>query len=371
MVGIGRDGGNFAFDMPYLYVAGDMWEKAISPYSADVFKATMHGIIGTSDGNYAYPPNSSYLSMSLSLGDVSEARLLIGTLNILSLILMVSFVYLGAQATDSESDSSYRLQNVLLAAAVIVGNPFAAHVSWMGQTTLISGAFLLCSWFLADQRRDVLAGVLLALAGFKPQLAILVALWFLLDRRWALLASATVVTLLISAWPMVSTGIQGSWIAWLVGLREYQDTAFNVAGFKHLFGVRSALAQLGVDIPSLAPLGVLGVILLYWQRKAYENIWLVATILGLTFLFVYAHDYDIAPATVLAYPLIRASRGRPALMGLVLFLACVLFFPQRIWEALGVGQFARSRELALMLLMGVYLTLCREPGWRRGLSASA
>ncbi|MBD9527424.1 glycosyltransferase family 87 protein [Paracoccus sp. PAR01] len=368
IVGIGRSG-EFAFDMPYLYVAGDIWEKGASPYSADLFKEAMRGIMGTADGNYAYPPNSSYLSMAFSAGSVAQAKLMSGIFNTLALICMIGFVWLGSEQSDDSDE--FRLGNVLIAGAVILGNPFAAHVAWMGQTTLISGAFLLFSWYFAERKRDVLAGLFLALGAFKPQLAILVGFWFLLDRRWVLLASAAGGTVLLSAWPMLTSGLQGSWFSWLKGLREYQDTVYNVAGFKHLFGIRSGLANFGVETPTLAPLAVLGVVVLYLQRRAYENCWLIGAIFCLTFLFVYAHDYDIAPATILAYPLVRAARGNAALLGTLAVLACILFFPQRIWEAVDLPQFARSREVALLLLLTLYLTLCRAPVWKRGLSRSA
>ena len=55
-MGIGRGGGNFAFDMRYLYVAGEMWEGFSSPYDVGAFKQSMKSIANIDSVSYAYPP---------------------------------------------------------------------------------------------------------------------------------------------------------------------------------------------------------------------------------------------------------------------------------------------------------------------------
>ena len=54
--GVGRSG-QFAFDMPYLQVAGEMWRNLANPYDVESFKENMKLVTGLDSGNYAYPPN--------------------------------------------------------------------------------------------------------------------------------------------------------------------------------------------------------------------------------------------------------------------------------------------------------------------------
>lgn len=362
-LGVGRGGGIYGFDMRYIHVAGEMWDNLRNPYDAADFKAQMKSTADFDSEIFAYPPNSAPLAMLLSIGDLDYARWAMGALNLAAILFLVLFLSHGALKTGAvdATDQARMRADILFASAVVIGNPFTAHVVWMGQTTLVAAALLMGCWLLADRRRDMLAGVLLGLSAFKPQLALLVGLWFLLDRRWLLLLAAAAATLAATAWPILVAGIEGSWIAWLRSLAEYSDSEFNSAAFRHMFGLRSVLATAGIEIPSLMPLAAASVFLLYLGRDSYENIWLVAAILIISALLFMAHDYDLAPAAVITYPLLRAARGRRGLLVAIAVLGVVLFFPQRIWERLDLGEIARSRELALLALLGLYLVICRKP----------
>ncbi|WP_449041006.1 glycosyltransferase family 87 protein [Paracoccus sp. (in: a-proteobacteria)] len=362
-LGVGRGGGIYGFDMRYIHVAGEMWDNLQTPYDAADFKAHMKSIADFDSEIFAYPPNSAPLAMVLSIGDLDYARLAMGALNIASILFLVLFLCNGALKAGAidAADQARMRADILFASAVVIGNPFTAHVVWMGQTTLVAAALLMGCWLLADRRRDILAGVLLGLSAFKPQLALLVGFWFLLDRRWSLLVAAAATTLAATAWPIIAAGIEGSWIAWIRSLGEYSDSEFNTATFRHVFGLRSVLASAGLETPSLMPLAAASVFLLYLMREGYESIWLIAAILIISALLFMAHDYDLAPAAVITYPLLRAARGRRTLLATLAVLACILFFPQRIWERLDLGVLARSRELALLALLAIYLVICRNP----------
>lgn len=356
--GMGRDG-EFAFDMPYLQVAGEMWQQYSNPYDVETFKDNMKRIGHIDAGNYAYPPNSFPLALALSPGPGDMAKWISGTLNLAAIGFLVLFVHLGAAAGESARTQSARAM-ATIASAVVIGNPLTAHVVWMGQTTLISAAFIYGCWLLANRRMDFLAGILLGVSAFKPQLAVLVGFWFLLDRRWVLVAAAALATVAVSAWPLATQGLDGSWLAWMRTLSEYRNTIHNVPAFKHVFGLRSLLATLGITVPSLMLLGIVAVIALHRVRRQYEEIWLINAILIISFLFLYAHDYDLAPVAVIAFPLLMAARGRPRVLTLVCLLAFLIFFPQRIWEKLDLEMMARTREIALMGILAAYLALCRK-----------
>lgn len=355
--GVGRSG-EFAFDMPYLQVAGEMWRNFANPYDVESFKENMKHIAGLDSGNYAYPPNSFPIALALSFGSSDMARWISGMMNLAAIGFLVLFIHVGAAAGEFTRTSSARATAVI-ASAVVIGNPLTAHVVWMGQTTIISAAFIYGCWLLANRRLDLLAGILLGVSAFKPQLAILVGFWFLLDRRWVLVAAAALTTIAVSAWPLATHGLGGSWLAWIRTLSEYQNTIHNVPSFKHVFGLRSVLATFGIAAPSLMLLGIAAVVILYRFRRQYEEIWIINAIMIISFLLVYAHDYDLAPVAVIAFPLLMAARGRPRILMLVCFLAFVIFFPQRIWEKLDLDMMARTREIAVMGILATYLGLCR------------
>lgn len=356
--GAGR-AGNFAFDMPYLQVAGEMWRHFANPYDVESFKESMRQIAGVDSGNYAYPPNSFPVALALSAGSSDMARWISGGMNLAAIGFLVLFIYLGAAAGEFSRSSAARSMAVI-SSAVVIGNPLTAHVVWMGQTTLISAAFVFGCWLLANRRMDLLAGILLGVSAFKPQLAVLVGFWFLLDRRWVLIAAAALATIAVSAWPLAVHGLDGSWLAWARTLSHYQNTVHNVPGFKHVFGLRSVLATGGIAVPSLMLLGIVATAILYRFRRQYEEIWLINAILIISFLFVYAHDYDLAPVAVIAFPLLVAARGRPQILAAICFLAFVIFFPQRIWEKFELDAMARTREFAVMGILIAYLGLCKR-----------
>lgn len=355
--GVGRSG-QFAFDMPYLQVAGEMWRNLANPYDVESFKENMKLVTGLDSGNYAYPPNSFPIALALSFGSSDTARWISGAMNLAAIGFLTLFIHWGAAAGEYIRTSHARATAVI-ASALVIGNPLTAHVVWMGQTTLISAAFIYGCWMLANRRLDLLAGILLGISAFKPQLAILVGLWFLLDRRWVLVAAAAVTTIVVSGWPIVAQGVDGSWLAWMRTLSQYQNTVHNLPSFKHVFGLRSVLATAGISAPSFMVPGIIALIALYRFRRHYEEIWLINAILIISFLFVYSHDYDLAPVAVIAFPLLMAAQGRPRVLMLLCFLAFVIFFPQRIWERFDLDMMARTRELALMGVLATYLKICR------------
>lgn len=360
VAGFGR-GGMFAVDMRYLYVAGDLWEGMRSPYDGAAFKAAMKTVANIDSIAYAYPPNSSALALLLSSGSLGVADLVITTLNILSLAAIAYFVMRAHNLTfqPAPKPSSQELVRPAVAIALLVGNPFTAHVFWMGQTTLVAAGLLVTAWLLAHARRDLVAGILLGLSAFKPQLALLVGFWFLLDRRWLLLGAAAATTLLASVPALLSTGVVRAWLNWLSALSDYQDAGYNVPGFKHVFGLQSMAAQFGWKVPSLLPLAVAAVAVLYVRRGRYHGIWLVAPIFSIAALLLYAHDYDLVTVALMALPLLVAAQGRTGATFAVLALFALLFFPQRLWEHLDLAALSRLREVSVMGLLAMYLLLCR------------
>lgn len=360
-VGLARGTSSFSFDALYFYVSGEMWETGATPYAPAAFKSQMDLIAGIQAVSYAYPPNSAPFSLALSMGSIDMAQAIIGLINLASIVGILAFVHYAISL--NLPNAGVPVHDIraaeLVTWALVIGNPFTAHVVWMGQTTLFSAALLLGSWLLASRRLDLLAGIFLGISAIKPQLVLLVGVWFLLDRRWQLISVSAVTVVLMSGWPLWVNGLNGSWGAWAKSISDYQDGFYNTLVFKHVFGLRSLLLTLGISIPSTLPVALICTILLYYFRRNYQIVWLIGPLIAISVLLVYAHDYDLAPLAIMTFPLLIAARGRRLAMMMIIFLTLIIYFPQRIWESLDMAQVARSREVGLLALLLLYLGMCR------------
>jgi hypothetical protein len=353
IVGVGRGGGHFSADMRYLYVAGELWHEQKTPYNADVFKILMRSRADIISGAFAYPPNSAPFALLLASTPIPTANIMMATMNVAALGCIV-FYSLHAQKLipqHTDCDAAYYIPLALVSAAIIVGNPFSSHVVWLGQTTLLAVAFTLLSWLLAHSKHNVMAGIFLAFGAFKPQLVFLFSLWFFFERRWSTLLAAACTTAILSAWPIMTTGIDGSWIAWLSALKAYQGDAYNVLNFKHVFGIRSLLHSVEINAPPLILIAGLAATMLYLTRDRYEYLNLPGPLFAISALLIYAHDYDLAAVTIMALPLLLAVRKKTFPQLLLLTSAFILFFPQRILQYAGIGAVVRSREIALVCIL--------------------
>jgi hypothetical protein len=97
---------------------------------------------------------------------------------------------------------------------------------WIGQLTLISLVGLALAELASRQRRDRLAGALLALALLKPQTVLLPVAWLLFvalrERRWGLLTSFAALSAALWLAPLLVAGPQ-IYAQWLVGLDGYDQ----------------------------------------------------------------------------------------------------------------------------------------------------
>ncbi len=367
VLGVGRAGGLAAsnFDMRYLHLAGEMWSAGQSPYDGAAFTQLASERFGLEAGAFAYPPQSAPLAIALGAMDFRAAQWLMTTLNLAALAALawLALKLAPAPAPPSRAHSAARA----IALAVLLGNPFASHVVWMGQTSLLAAAAALGAWRCLRVDRQVWSGVLLGLATIKPQLASFVVLWFLLERRWLPLAIGAATAMACALWPMLSVGVEATWLGWRAALDEYQRNSVAATGFRHVFGLRSTLYGLGIDTTLFAWLAPLAVLALHRLRARLAPDDPAPLLFAIGALALYAHDYDLAASIVLCAPLAERSLGRTRLQVALLVLAGVLFFPQRIWQRFELGELARTRELALLALTTLHVVLAareRSPGAR-------
>jgi hypothetical protein len=78
-----------------------------------------------------------------------------------------------------------------------------------GQDSALSLLLLVAAWRLLRAKRDSLAGAVVGLGAFKPQLFLLLPVLFLVERRWRALATWALVTLALLAASLQTVGIGG------------------------------------------------------------------------------------------------------------------------------------------------------------------
>lgn len=132
-----------------------------------------------------------------------------------------------------------------LTVAVLAMLPASSVCIAAGQSGFLTGALLLGGLRLA-KARPWLAGLLLGLLTFKPQLGLMVPVALAAAGAWRALAAATAVTAALSALALLAFG-PGAWVDWLTTLPGYQSHFDLNSGNLHLQPTITAnLAMAGV-----------------------------------------------------------------------------------------------------------------------------
>ncbi|MDJ0730448.1 MAG: glycosyltransferase family 87 protein [Crocosphaera sp.] len=345
IVGIGRKG-TFSSDFQVMYEAGKDWLNGHNPY-----------FLVPSEAPFAYPPNSAFFFVPLSLFNFNTARIVHLFLNLISLTaIIISTNYIFAQYQDSKENYSS-----LLMAAFIIGNPFTLHNIWMGQTSLISLAFLMMIWIFNYQNRLILVGICLGLSSFKPQLCFLVFLWFILERKYRVWAAFLGTTVFMSIYPMLTHGPINMMLLWYKGLIDYKTVGTNVAGFQHLVGVESLLHSAGINSPNLKILGVFLLIGLWLSREKFNYFDLLGIILGISLTFIYGHDYDYVCLVPLFISLLIYTHKNFKIWFWLIPLTFLLIFPQRLIRIFDISVLNHWRTIVVVLITGLVLMLNIKP----------
>ena len=347
IVGVGRGGSqDDTSDVIYLYGAGRSWWDGQNPYLFDSYQT----YTDFSGARFAYPPSVAPLCLALASLPLPSARILMTAVNVSCLLAITMTLVLSVRRQLAEAPPPDKAIVAAIVAAVAIGNPFTAHVVWMGQMSLLAAAAVVGSWVAYMSRRTLLAGVLIGVASFKPQIAILIYVWYVLDRQWRVLGFAVVTVTALAIAPLWWHG-PDSLLDWLRAMAAYQDVIHNRIAFQHVFGVRSLLSSVGLPCPSLLPVALGGAILLYGRRSRLLAEDILPLLMCLSCLFVYAHDYDLVALLTVAGPLLAHLRRRPLALAFLLLTTLVLFFPQRYVRDLPWPWVTRYRECATLLLM--------------------
>lgn len=357
VVGVGRDGRGLEasnIDMGFFHSAGRAWQSGVSPYKFEHLDAARESGARINETGFAYPPQIAAFCVGLALLPVPAAKVLTWFINIAA----VAALALGCIAMLRQY-GSYPWGRWLLP-ALIVGNPFSAHVMWMGQSTLVVAASVLWAWIAIRRGYPWIGGALLAVASIKPQFAMFPLLWLLLERRFlpVLISGAAMAILALPA--IIVSGPISVVAEWLGAVTLYQHQAFAALGNPHVFGLRNLAYVLGWHAPSLAWIAIVATTVLWRYRDRFLDVEIFCLLLALPLLFIYAHDYDIvilAPLAVVSW--IRWSRRHVAAF-IAWASAMLLFFPQRLLRGFDWPLLLQYR--VVIVLAFIVTLLCLATG---------
>jgi hypothetical protein len=351
VLGVGRGSAALGFDLNVLWTAGRTWLHGLDAYDPAVLSRT------APVGPFAYPPQVAPLCLLLALFPMGAAPWVGLVLNVFSFAAIdrsCQAIYAEASRPVSPPAGEPVAHNWWLT-AVILGNPFSAHVVFMGQTSLIAVAAVLGSWQCAREKRPVLAGMLACVASIKPQISILVLVWFLLERRILVLVVFAGTVAVASVAPAIATGPLKLLPTWLHATRSYSSNFTNAVGFQHRFGVDSFLDAAGVHAFSFAWVALLVVVAMWVLRDRLASGEIVALLLATAVVFIFAHDYDLVallPFAAAYAPLARQRRGALIVATAVFVLMSV---PQRLLSAANSPLVNQFRVPVVLFAMGSWI----------------
>jgi hypothetical protein len=250
-----------------------------------------------------------------------------------------------------------------LAIAAILTSPAATWVVVGGQNTFLSLALLYGGLALLE-RKPVVAGILLGLLAYKPQLFVLIPVALLCARAWHALASL-IVTLALASLATVLVLDPGLWVAFVKAAREGASSAVAAEMYAHVSGhmvtllASAKILGLGTEaaiavqlVGSLLAVGAVGWIFFRYQPSYARTTVLVAATMLVS---PYTLNYDLLilmPAAALCF-LHRAQSGyRP---GEPVLLLAVWLLPYLCLELNPAGI---PLSPLIILLFGAI-------GWRR------
>src|SRR5271167_2746817 len=248
IIGVGRgDAVFFNYDGRVLFAAGRTWLQGANPYD---FEALARSVAATADMHlesvgFFYPPQSAALCVVLGLFPYSIARELWLLVNLSAIAAIVALTVSAMRERTSAPTDRW---GPWVMAAIIIGNPFTAHVVWLGQTSLLGFAATLGAWRFASRGKWLVSGLCLGLASFKPQLCLLVVLWFLLERDWRTLLMGGLTSATMALYPILHDGGPiGALLAWRNGLSGGYALPANLPGFAHKVGIELSITHILSD----------------------------------------------------------------------------------------------------------------------------
>lgn len=323
-------------DLPQFYFAGKLVRSGqISRlYDTSAYRPLV-AELGTADRNatngwyyFNRPAFEAPLFIPLSLVSYEAAKILARVINI---FLVVILVWKLPQWFHVPNESRLYLPVYL---------PFLVSVAF-GQDTLLLTLIVSAGLYLALKGRDLPAGVVLALAVFKPHLIFLLPFAFAASRRWKLLGSFLITGSMLGIISLALVGVQGVH-EWILLLRAPStDIGPQVMG-----NIRALAIHLGKPAAIAATFAGLGSFAFILKRGSFSEKFAAAIIMGLLLSpHTYPQDYSLLPiagmvafsfpvlyAALLPWPYFYPSVGKDMLPFIFLSLAGLIALSYRAWQ---------------------------------------
>jgi arabinofuranan 3-O-arabinosyltransferase len=256
----------------------------------DAVQKTVVGNLATLHLPFAYPPPFLLVAVPLSTLPYVVAFLLWQALTI---TLYAAAIYLIIP----------RREAVVLALAfpVVFANAFA------GQEGLLAAALLAAALALQD-RRPVVAGIILGLLTFRPQLGMVFPIVLLITGRWRTILSATTTALCLAGASLWCFGAE-AWRSFLAHAPEHAAATLlegqTIGSWAVLQSVFALMRTLGgtVSFAWISQIVVAAVTILavawLWRQPARQDLKAAALALGASMVTPYLYYYDLC---ILAVP---------------------------------------------------------------------
>jgi hypothetical protein len=245
-----------------------------------------------------------------------------------------------------------------------------------GQNGFLSAALLIAGMRLID-RRPVLAGILLGLLCFKPQLGILVPVALVAARLWRPFLSASITVLVVVALSIVVLGLE-TWQTYLGQIAANQSLMFERgSGLFVLMMPTPLMATRILGLGDVAGYGVqaffslcaiLGVYTTF-RKRADRSLQVAVLLVGVFLMTPYGFNYDMTLTSVAVLWGFERAVKTGFLPGEMLLLALVWALP-----VLVIGVNAQDLPVAPVILGLLFLVLViRANGWlpQQGLAPAA
>jgi hypothetical protein len=223
-----------------------------------------------------------------------------------------------------------------------------------GQSGFLEAALLAGGFRLAGAR-PILAGILLGLLTYKPQIGILVPVALIAARAWRVIAAACATFIILVAATSLAFGAT-IWLAWLSQLEAYSDQFAAEAG--HIgrlmptilqslsaLGAAPGIAQTGQVIAALASAGVVWRCFRMGPPQLAAAALFVAAFLATPHAFVY--DMPVVATAVLWFAAERQRSGDAFSVTEILVMVLAMIAP----TLLPAGNAIPVATLSLILLL--------------------
>lgn len=266
--------------------------------------------------NWSYPPHAVLFLLPLGGLDFLPAMALF-----LGLTLAL---YLVALAT---LEARWSPMAVLLLIPFVVANLVSTQNGFLTTALMIAGLSL-------RARNPVLAGVLLGILTFKPQLGFLLPILLIAEGRWSAIFSAAATTVLLFAVSLLIFGID-SWTDYFAFIAPYQTEVMNTLGGDFPFMMGSAFGSarsygLSAETAFLLhlPFAAAGICLfaLSLWKIADFHARAFATLLASLIITPYSVAYDFGAVATFAalWPVAARHEATPSYLRIPLLLVATL-----------------------------------------------